>query len=124
MNRENFSSLPDEIQSSARILPNGEICWPFGVASAAINAIANVGQVILGLDIRELDEAGKSLFEYTWSNSDTILKAVDAVEIGRSHAHASLNRPTGKWDRHLLSGSWVQISFVDPSEEDEESSFT
>ena len=110
MNRNSLGVLPNEIQSSARVLPNGEICWPMKLASAAVNAMADSGQVILGLDIREYDEAGKSFFEYAWSNVGDILDAADAVEIGRSHALAALNRPAG--ERNLLSGSWVLISFV------------
>ena len=84
----------------------------------AINAIADSGQVILGIDIREHDEAGNSLFDFTSSTAGTFLEAVDAVEIGRSHALASLNRPIG--NRYLLSGSWVLISFVEANQEDEE----
>ncbi len=79
-------------------------------ASAAVNAIADSGQVILGLDIREYDEAGKSFVEYAWSDAGDILDAVGAVEIGRSHALAALNRPAG--ERFRLAGSWVLNSFV------------
>jgi hypothetical protein len=51
--------MSDNVRSAARIEPNGELLWPFG-AVAAVNELAALGRLVLGLDARKNDEVGWS----------------------------------------------------------------
>lgn len=46
---------------------NGEVSWPIGEAELAINALADAGVVILGLDVRHVDKDGRTQ-EVAWSS--------------------------------------------------------
>jgi hypothetical protein len=47
-----LSFLPAEFRSSAIRTETGEVMWPLAVAAAVVNAIADAGRLILGLDLR------------------------------------------------------------------------
>jgi hypothetical protein len=49
-----LAALPDAIRVAAHIFRNGEVAWPNDSAEAAINALADNGKLILGLDARTL----------------------------------------------------------------------
>jgi hypothetical protein len=49
-----LAALPDEVRRSARVFANGEVAWPNEWARDAINALADSGRSILGLDARTL----------------------------------------------------------------------
>lgn len=47
-----LTALPDKVRDAAHIYDNGEVSWPNDDAEAAVNAIAEAGFLILGLDAR------------------------------------------------------------------------
>jgi hypothetical protein len=87
---DDLALLPPDVAGSARVDDNGEVWWHSADAERAVNALANAGLVILGLDLREYDAEGR-FFETAWS----ALEPTDAndVELGRSAALAALARP-------------------------------
>ncbi|MCX8455983.1 hypothetical protein [Paenarthrobacter ureafaciens] len=90
--------LSDDLQRSARCDPNGEVSWPIFQASAAIEALAGSGRLILGLDIRDYQSDG-TFIEVPWSSytgSD--------VEEARVLALSVL-------DHGDLPGEWVLITW-------------
>lgn len=62
-----LSFLSEDLQRGARCDPNGEVSWPISQASAAIEAIANSGRLVLGLDIRD-DQSDGTFLEVPWSS--------------------------------------------------------
>jgi hypothetical protein len=55
-----LTTLSEQVQRAALVQPNGEVLWPFEMAAAAVNALANTGEVVLGLDARERHDLGLS----------------------------------------------------------------
>jgi hypothetical protein len=51
--------LAAALSDSARCDLNGEVAWPLADAPAVINALADGGRLILGLDLRTYDEEGR-----------------------------------------------------------------
>jgi hypothetical protein len=49
-----IAALPDAVRATAYVFDNGEVAWPNDAAEAAINALADIGPRILGLDARTL----------------------------------------------------------------------
>jgi hypothetical protein len=49
---EQLRVLPDEVCRTARVYENGEVAWPNHHAEAAVNALADAGFLIQGLDAR------------------------------------------------------------------------
>jgi hypothetical protein len=45
---------------------NGEVAWPKAEAAAVVNALADAGRVVLGLDLRTYDADG--VLEVAWSD--------------------------------------------------------
>jgi len=82
--------LPALVRSAANVQDNGEVVWPLDHAAEAINALADAGQVVLGLDVRDYDGTGRFI-EVAWSSFDP--DGLDDVERGRGHALAALQRP-------------------------------
>lgn len=50
--RSILQGLPDDVRSSAIVLPNGEVMWTREDARAALGALTATGARILGLDLR------------------------------------------------------------------------
>src|SRR2546425_6746428 len=53
-----LAELPDHVRTSAVVLDNGEVLWPFDTATDAINELARLNRVVLGVDARERDDSG------------------------------------------------------------------
>jgi hypothetical protein len=110
-----LSSLSEELQSQAVQIPSGEVMWPRTVAARAVAALADDGQVILGLDLRSdgdgLTPAGLST-EVPWSSFRPDGSAMDAqVERARQFALDALRRP----DLADFDGyGWVLITWTTP----------
>jgi len=51
---KNVARLPPEVRDAAHVFENAEVAWPNDSAEAAINALADLGCCILGLDARTL----------------------------------------------------------------------
>ena len=49
-----LDELPDDVRDAAVVFHNGEVAWPNDEAERAINALADAGKSILGLDARTL----------------------------------------------------------------------
>ncbi len=90
--------LPADVRRCAR-LTGSEVMWPLAEAAAAVNALADAGRRVLGLDVRDYDEDGR-YFEHAWSLFDG-----DDVEEARAAALAALNRP-------CLPGGWVVVTWA------------
>ena len=78
--------------------------WPFDDAVAAINALADNGQVILGLDFWEYDEDHRIL-ETPWNAYESEGEATD-VRNGRRKALSELARATGVLPEHWVLITW------------------
>jgi hypothetical protein len=64
---------------------NGEVAWPLAGAAAVVNALADAGRLVLGLDLRSYDADG--VMELPWSYFDG-----SDSEGAREAAHAALQR--------------------------------
>lgn len=53
-----LAALPDAVRAAAHVFHNGEVAWPNDDAESAINAPADTGKLILGLDARTLHPDG------------------------------------------------------------------
>lgn len=98
MTLPDLSFLTEDLQSGARFDPNGEVSWPMSQASAAIEALADSGRLVLGLDIRDYQSDGM-LVEVPWwsyTGSDT--------EEARSFALDALSHGD-------LPGDWVLVTW-------------
>jgi hypothetical protein len=49
---KDLSALPDRVRSTAIVLDNGEVMWPFDAVVEAITSLADAGGLVLGLDLR------------------------------------------------------------------------
>jgi hypothetical protein len=87
---DDLASLPPDLAESANVDDNGEVWWRSDAAERAVNALADAGRVILGLDLREYDNDGR-FFETAWSAFEPT--GSNDVERGRSAALAALARP-------------------------------
>lgn len=47
-----LARLPEPVAAAAHVYDNGEVSWPNHHAEAAVNALADAGFLILGLDAR------------------------------------------------------------------------
>ena len=72
-----------------RSSPNGEVRWPLRQAESAVNALADGGLVVLGLDLRESDEHGQ-FFEIPWTSYEPA--GLDDVQKARAQALMALRR--------------------------------
>jgi len=91
-----LSFLPAELLSSAIRTETGEVMWPLAVAPAVVNAIADAGRLILGLDLRSDgggDTATGLATEVPWSVFRPEAVGRDArVEAAREDALKALKR--------------------------------
>lgn len=93
-----LSFLAQDLQRAARCDPNGEVSWPISLASIAIEALADSGRLILGLDIRDYSSDG-TFMEVPWSSY-----AGSDVEEARAFALSVLSHGD-------LPGDWVLITW-------------
>jgi hypothetical protein len=88
--RDALALLPADVAESAHVDASGEMWWFSEDAERAVNALADAGLVILGLDLRDYDDEGR-FFEVAWSAFQPT--GSDDVEEGRAAALAALSRP-------------------------------
>jgi hypothetical protein len=88
-----LSALPVEIRAGARVHANGEVSWSDASAVAAVNGLADKGSVVLGVDVRFYDSAGR-FYEIPWSSFDPDPSNARAanVEASRDDALEALAR--------------------------------
>ena len=65
MSPHDISMLPDDVRNRARFRENGEVEWRLADAPRAINALADAGLVVLGLDLRSYPDG--HTMEVAWS---------------------------------------------------------
>jgi hypothetical protein len=100
----NLDLLPEALRRSARVESNGEVAWPLPDAGAAIDALADAGVVVLGLDLRRYSDDGL-VMEVAWSVFEPASSS-DPVQAGRRSALEALRRPD-------LPGDWVLVTVAD-----------
>jgi hypothetical protein len=102
-----ISNLPFSVRAKADVQDNGEVVWPLEDALDAINALADSGQVILGLDFWEYDE-NQRILEMPWNAYEPEGKSTD-VESGRRTALEEFARAVEVLS--LTSQNWVLITW-------------
>lgn len=113
MPARDLSALPDDLRAAAVITNGGqEVMWPRVFARAAVNALADDGVVVLGLDLRSDGEgftpSGLST-EIPWSTFRAVDGEHDHVEAARSDALAALDRLRAEAD--LDAYRWVLVTW-------------
>jgi hypothetical protein len=105
MGATDLADLPAHVGSSAIVLDNGEVLWPFERAVEAINELAHLDRVVLGVDARE--RSAGLVAEVPISDYRPSGRASD-VELGRQHAVDAVDRAeavTG-WHQPLILVTW------------------
>ncbi len=98
---EDLPALPAEVQASARVLDNGEVMWPADYAGSAIDALAEGGFIVLGLDVRDYHDDGRFV-ECPWS---------DFRPTGRDDAARDRQAALDALGRSPLPGQWVLVTW-------------
>jgi hypothetical protein len=94
--REGFQRLPEDVRDAAYVNANGEVEWPWKLTSQAIDALADAGIVILGLDLRTRDQDGRiSEVVYGSFEPDKGLDHVTNVAAARTDALEALTSIIG-----------------------------
>jgi hypothetical protein len=99
MSANDLDALPPALAERARIDPNGEVSWPLSDASAVVEALADAGRLVLGLDIRDYSPDG-TFHEFPWSD----VGGEQNVGVARDHSLAALQQ-------HKVPGDWVLITW-------------
>jgi hypothetical protein len=101
-----LGNLAQRIREAAVVLDNGEVLWPFEVATDAVEELARLNRVVLGVDARERNNSGfvtevaLGTYQPSGGRGD--------VESGRAAAVESIGRAeavTG-WSRPLILVTW------------------
>lgn len=101
-----LAEMSGRIRDSAIVLENGEVLWPFDTATEAINELARLNRVVLGVDARKRSDGGL-VTEVPISDYTPCGEAAD-VERARQEALAAVGRSeriTG-WQRPLILVTW------------------
>jgi hypothetical protein len=106
--------LPPTIRAEARIHENGEVSWPAAIAGDAISALAAIGCVVLGTDVR-LYEPDGDFVEIAWSAlSNERIADPDPIQDGLNQALDALAR----WHRSEYADTeadvWVLVTWQPP----------
>lgn len=102
-----LSFLPPELRKHVRIEANGEVVWPLDEAASAINALADSGRVVLGLDVRGGSDGGTPETPWSVFEPDERQAHAENVEAGRQ---AALEALPGAREH----GDWVLVTWTDP----------
>lgn len=116
--------LPGDIQKTAHIYENGEVAWPNDKAEAAINALADAGFLILGLDARKQLPGGgfqeSPVRDYGIALRYTADKGLHNAD--QPHVEASVEARRGVALSHLPrafeEGDYVLITYSPPVGDD------
>jgi hypothetical protein len=100
-----LAALPVTVRGAARVFKNGEVAWPHEHAEAAIDALADAGKLVLGLDARSMYPDGSAVEVpiSAWRESAGELD-VDAIERARTEALRAL--PTSVSEGTLVLITW------------------
>jgi hypothetical protein len=98
MPADDLGLLSSELQARARRDRNGEVSWHVEDAPTALAELAEAGRVVLGLNVRNYDEAG-SFVEVAWS----VYEGADPIE-ARDAALKALSHDD-------LPGDWVLVTW-------------
>lgn len=107
MLERDLTRLSSRVREAAIVNPNGEVRWAADIALEAINELADMGSLILGLDIwpdeeGEITEAPLSAYPGGATEAD--------IEPARIHAIKALRRVQGfGW-----SNSRILVTWADP----------
>jgi hypothetical protein len=82
--------LPEELRASAHVFANGEVAWSNEHACSAINALANAGLRVLGLDARTMYPDGGVMETPVSAWTATDAPREDQVEQCRAQALEAL----------------------------------
>jgi hypothetical protein len=97
-------ALPDDVRRTAHVFDNGEVAWKSEDAAAAINALADEGRVVLGLDARRLYPDGgvveMPVSALRWQDAE---REDERVERGRREALAALPRAVDEGTHVLVT---------------------
>ena len=106
MRSDDLAQLGEAVRASTIVLDNGEVLWPFDVANNAIDDLARLGRVVLGVDARERNDAGLTT-EVPISSYQPRHDATD-VERGRQEAHDAVARAERiiGWTKPLILLTW------------------
>jgi hypothetical protein len=106
MTAGDLAGLSHRIRTTAVVLDNGEVLWPFEMAVEAINELARNHRVVLGVDARPQDDQA-SATEVAISGFEPSGDGAD-IEHGRIEATAAVSRAetvTG-WQRPMILLTW------------------
>jgi hypothetical protein len=109
MSRPDLSVVPEDLRDSARVRENGEVEWALADAPRVINALADAGFVVLGLDLRSYPD-GQTV-EAPWSSFEPEdgLGPATNVEAGRRAALDALAR--GNLAEHVDRAEWILVTW-------------
>jgi hypothetical protein len=98
--------MPPELLRRVRIAANGEVSWPLVDAARAVNALADAGQLVLGLEVEEFDDKGITVTPWSFFEPDELDRAEANVRRAREAALEALTAP-GLADH----GDWVLVDW-------------
>ena len=120
--RHQLARLPEAARQTARIYENGEVAWPNEHAAFAIEALADAGFLILGLDARTHHPDG-SLSEVPVSDYSPGLFYTGAEGLHRGAVPRVTPTPEARRDAALndvdfaaAHGDFVLITFSPPED--------
>lgn len=109
-----YEDLPPNIRAEARIHENGEVSWPFEITGDAISALAAIGCVVLGTDMR-LYEPDGDFVEIAWSAlSNERITNPNPIQDGLSQALDALARWRRSQYAHPGAVVWVLVTWQPP----------
>jgi hypothetical protein len=112
---QDLAFLAPSVRAAARYTNGGrEVMWPRDCAKDVVNAMADNGLVVLGLDLRSDGDGvtpAELATEIPWSAyQHDPSAATDPVEGARAHALTALGRP----NLHEFEGyPWILITWAD-----------
>ena len=99
-----LSALPEPVRAAAHVFRNGEVAWPNDDAEAAINALADSGRLISGLDARTLyPDGGVMEIPVSSWNEQRGETASEAIERARWEALDALASAMSEGTHVLIS---------------------
>jgi hypothetical protein len=108
MAAKDLTQLSDRVRDAARIDANAETSWPLDLTAEAINELAASGCVLLGLDLRDYDDAG-NFIEVAWSAYRGRASGRDEIETSRAEALAGIQRAlveASNWNDPWVLVTW------------------